>query len=70
MLFNAGEERAMGSFLGLGGSPGEGHGNALQYSCLGNIIDQGACWATVHGVSKSWTGLTRLSMDACKYLQV
>ena len=70
MLFNVGDERATGSFLGLGRSPGEGHGNPLQYSCLGNTIDRGAWWATVHGVSKSWTGLKRLSMDVCKYLQV
>ena len=34
---------------GLGGSPGEGKGNLLQYSCLGNPMDRGAWWATVHG---------------------
>ena len=32
--------------------PGEGNGNPLQYSCLGNPMDRGAWWATVHGVSK------------------
>ena len=37
---------------GLGRSPGEGNGNPLQHSCLGNPIDQGAWWATVHGVEK------------------
>ena len=36
----------------------EGNGNPLQYSCLGNPMDRGAWWATVHGVAKS---LTRLS---------
>ena len=37
---------------GLGRSPGEGNGNPLQYSCLGNPMDRGAWWASVHGVSK------------------
>ena len=32
--------------------PGEGNGNPLQYSCLGNPIDRGAWQATVHGVAK------------------
>ena len=32
---------------------GEGHGNPLQYSCLENPMDGGACWAAVHGVTKS-----------------
>ena len=36
----------------LGRSPGEGNGNPLQYSCLGNHVDRGARWATVHGVAK------------------
>ena len=38
-------------------SPGQGHGNPLQYSCLENPMDRGAWWATVHGVTKSWTQL-------------
>ena len=42
----------MGSIPGLGRSPGEGNGNLLQYSCLGNPMDRGAWWATVHGVAK------------------
>ena len=38
---------------GLGRSSGEGHGNPLQYSCLGNPMDRGAWWSyTVHGVVK------------------
>ena len=41
-----------GSVPGLGRSPGEGHGNLLQYSCLENPIDRGTWWATVRGVSK------------------
>ena len=47
---------------GLGGSPGEGHGNSLQYSCLENPVDRGAWWAIVHGVAKNQTQLKRLSM--------
>ena len=40
---------------GSRGSPGGGHGNPLQYSCLENPIDRGAWRATVQGVAKSWT---------------
>ena len=40
--------------LGREDSPGGGHGNPLQYSCLENPMDRGAWWATVHGVSKRW----------------
>ena len=37
---------------GLGRSPGEGNGNPLLYSCLGNPMDRGVCCAIVHGVAK------------------
>ena len=37
---------------GSGRSPGEGNGNLLQYSCLGNPIDRGAWRATVHEAAK------------------
>ena len=47
--------RDTGSIPGSGRSPGEGHGNPLQYSCLENPMDRGAWWAIVHGVTKSWT---------------
>ena len=40
---------------GLGRSPGEGHGNPLQYSCLENPMNRGAWQAAVHGVAKSQT---------------
>ena len=42
----------VGSIPGLGRSPGEGNGSLRQYSCLGNLRDSGAWWATVHGVTK------------------
>ena len=38
--------------LWLGRSPGEGNGNPLQYSCLGNPMDRGAWRATVHGLQR------------------
>ena len=49
---NTEDARDMGSVSGSGISPGEGNGNLLQYSCLGNCMDRGAWWATVHGVTK------------------
>ena len=52
---SAGDIGDMGSIPGLGRSPGDGHGNPLQYSCLENPMDRGAWWATVHEVAKSWT---------------
>ena len=45
------------------------HGNPLQYSCLGNPVDRGAWWSTVHGVTKSRTQLKRLSTHTCKALK-
>ena len=45
----------LGSIPGLGRSPGGGHGNSLQYSCLENSMDRGAWRAMVHGVTKSRT---------------
>ena len=42
----------LGSILGSGRSPREGNGYPLQYSCLGNPMDRGAWWATVHGGRK------------------
>ena len=58
---NAGDIRDAGSIPGLERSPGGGHGNALQYSCLETSMDRGAWRATVHGVTKSQTRLKRLS---------
>ena len=42
----------------VGSSLGEGNGSPLQYSCLGNRMDRGAWWVTVHGVAKSQTRLS------------
>ena len=47
--------------LGREDPPGEGNSNPLQYSCLENPMDQGAWWATVHGVAKSRTRLSDFS---------
>ena len=47
-----------GSIHGSGRSPGEGNDNPLQYSHLKNPMDRGAWWATVNGVTKSWTQLS------------
>ena len=49
---SAGTSGDVGSVPGLGRSPGGGHGNPLQCSCLENPMDRGAWWATVHGVTK------------------
>ena len=50
---NAGDTEDAGSIPGSGRSPGGGNGNPLQYSCMKNPHDRGACQATVHGVSKN-----------------
>ena len=52
---NARDVRDTVSIPGSGRSPGEGHGNPLQYSCLENLKDRGAWQATVHAVVKGWT---------------
>ena len=48
----------LGSIPGFKRSTGEGKGYPLQCSCLGNSIDRGAWWATVHGIAKSCTQLS------------
>ena len=48
-LLNAEE---VGLTFGSGRSPGEANGNPRQYSCMGNLMNRGAWWATVHGVTK------------------
>ena len=51
----------MGSIPGSGRSPGEGNGNPLQYSCLGNPMDRGAWQAIVHEVAKELDMTERLN---------
>ena len=48
---------------GSGRSPGEGNGNPLQYSCLGNPMDRGDWWATVHGVKEELDMTQRLNSN-------
>ena len=48
----AGDMRDAGSIPASGRFPGEGNGNLLQYSCLGNPMDRGAQWATGHRVAR------------------
>ena len=55
---NSGDTGDMGSILGSGRFPGEGHGYPLQYSCLENSMDRGAWQAAVLGVAKSQTCLS------------
>ena len=45
-----------------------GNGNPLQYFCLENPMDRGAWWATVHGVTNSWTRLSEHSLTHMDYL--
>ena len=59
---NAGDTGDVGSIPGLERSPGGGHGNPLQYSCLESSMDRADWQATVHAVAKSWT---RLNTHAC-----
>ena len=61
------DARDVGSIPGLGGSPGEGDGNPLQYSCLENPMDRGAWQATVHRVTKELDTTEQLSTHTHVY---
>ena len=50
---NAGDIRDSGSLPEWGRSPGGGHDNPLQYSCLEDPMDREAWWVTVHNIAKS-----------------
>ena len=65
---NAGDTGDTGSIPGSGRSPGGGHGNPLQYSCLKNPMDKGSWQSTVHWITKSQIQLKRLSMHAFLYI--
>ena len=66
----------MGSIPGSGRSPGDGNGNLVQYSCLGNLMDRGVRRAAVHGVAKESDTTEQLTkqhklteqINACKVL--
>ena len=69
----AGDIIDIGFIPGSGRAPGGGDGNPLQYPCLENPLDRGACWAIVHGVANSWTRLKWLvcrqdSWNDCDWL--
>ena len=62
VMFDSAEDpRDVGSVPGWGRSLGGGHGNPLQDSYLKNPMDRRAWRATVHGVAKSWTGLSNFT---------
>ena len=61
MPANAGDIRDALSIPGSGKSPGKGHGNPLQYSCLENPMDWGAWWAAIYGVAQSQTRLSNFT---------
>ena len=54
-----------GSIPGSGRSPGEGDGSPLQYSCLENLMDRGAWWATAHGVARVGHDLATKERERC-----
>ena len=60
----SGVVRDAGLIPGLGRSPGGGHSNPLKYSCLENPMEGEAWWTIDHRVTKSWTRLERLSIQA------
>ena len=62
---DAGDIRDVSSVPGMGRSPGGGHGNPLQCSCLENPMDRGAWRATVQGVAKSQTPLSTANSEYC-----
>ena len=67
---NAGGIIDVSSIPGSGRSPGGGHGNPLQYSCLENAMGRGALQAMVHRVTKSQTQLKRLGIHDEIYASV
>ena len=68
MPANTGVVRDTGSIPGSERSPGGGHSNLLQYSCLENLMDRGAWQATIHGVAQSQTRMEELSTHMSFYL--
>ena len=62
---SAGGIRDVGSIPGSGRSPGGGHSNTVQYSCLENPMHRGIWQAMVHSVANSQTWLKQLSTRTC-----
>ena len=58
----------MGSIPGSGRAPGEGNGNPLQYSCLGNCMDRGAWRATVLGLQRVGYDLVAKQLQCIFYI--
>ena len=67
--YNAGATGDVGSISGSGRSPGGGHGNPLQYSCLENPTDRGACGLRSMWLQKSRTRLTLHTWAQARGLQ-
>ena len=63
---DAGDTADPGLTPGSVRSPGVGNSNPLQYSCLGNSMDRGSWWATVHGASESQTLLSNRAYNTYK----
>ena len=59
------QQETLQALMYLYSSVGGGNGNPLQYSCLENPMDQGAWWATIHGVAKSQTRLSGFCVCVC-----
>ena len=57
-----GDTGVVGLVPGLGRAPKGGNGSPLQYSCLGNVMDRGAWWATAHEVTEESDTTEQLSM--------
>ena len=66
----AGRHKKSGAIPGSGRSPGGGQGNPLQYSCLGNPMDEGAWWAPVPGVTERRMRLKGSSTLAWLYCMI
>ena len=69
-LTNAGVARNAHLIPGSGVCPAGGNGNPLQYSCLENLADRGAWWATVHAVAKSQTRLSTHTMHPAYFSSI
>ena len=70
LLASIGDLKDASSIPELGRSPGEGHGNPLQYSCLENPMDRGAWRAAVRRVAKSQTRLKLLNLHVHSHFAV